>query len=757
MTNGYALGQLGKAFLAATTHEDPDVRRRADRRAQRWAQTMERMADGRVDVGSRVPVRGLPGWVTLEVLRGGFATGSALAEVPLQADEIALAQRVGVPAARRLIFGYFLTDQGLEELYALLDSGAYRVEIPEDAALLTVAWLVRAGDRAAALDLLDALSPFAEKFRFAPKVADAPTSPPDHVFRITAGEAADALRSRKPNPRVEAQREALAIWNPFGDRVLALWLEQYRDGRLEFAGDPAWRAKAAALVDEYDHLATMHTLCTKHRKPKENVAILVRSLRAVGAGDDLPAREMGFVRCAIEAQLAKRGRPDSGEHSALRELQRAVATAPAHAHLAAVVATRVTGLDPAEGIEHPEDFIGNVTSDEAVQSGAAKGASMPPSVPRLLTRAHSAPVEKLLEEGVVPSAEVLAALVPRISASVVAAGFADDALARLAAANYRAFRRRRSLLLVNLEKQIQITELPWVRAVTAHSHATTDEAMAVARRVGALALDHFPSTILPNPLVQELHHLLSAAGHNIPLVEELAADIFMGQFSDKFRRAAQIAARVVGGTIYARYYGIDSGQVLALSEPKKDQAPDGWLWRRSRPTDPGPTFGDLCWARAGRSASDRWSVAANGTVIEQSQILTTHNVAALVSIGVQPTRSWIDLAREAVGRAGALLNLASRQQRPLATVKDAAYAWRQAIFFLSVADPADAESFLDDESLVATGPRVMGDLVEGVRSAAGGQSVEKNGQGPFLGWTVGRHWILDAIGHGSESSPLRPA
>jgi hypothetical protein len=756
MTNGYALGQLGKAFLTATTHEGPDVRRRADRRAQRWAQTIERMADGRVDVGLRVPVRGLPAWVTLEVLRGGFATGSALAEVPLQADEIALAQRLGIPAARRLIFGYFLTDQGLEELYALLDSGAYRVEIPEDAALLTAAWLVRAGDRVGALDLLDALSPFADSFRLAPKVADAPTSPPDHVFRITAGEAADTLRSRKSNPRVEAQREALAIWNPFGDRVLALWLEQYRDGRLELDGDPTWRAKAAALVDEYDRLATVHTLCTKHRKPKENVAILVRALRAVGVGDDLPAREMGFVRCAIESQLAKRGRPDSEEHSALRALQRAVATAPAHAQLASVAATRVSGLDPADGIEHPEAFIGSVTSDEAAQSGVAVGAAMPPSVPRVLTRAQSAPVEKLLEEGVVPSAEVLAALVPRISASVVASGFADDALARLAAANYRAFRRRRSLLLVNLEKQIQITELPWVRAAVAHSHATTDEAMAVARRVGALALDHFPSTITPNPLVQELQHLLSAAGHDVPLVEELAADIFMGRFSDKFRKAAQVAARVVGGTLYAHYYGIDAEQIFGLAEPVEATASSGWTWRRTRPTEPGQSFGDLCWARAGRTPDGGWSVAGNGTVIEQSQILTTHNLAALVSIGVQPTRSWIELAHDAVRRTGALLDLASRQQRPLATVKDAAYAWRQAIFLLSIAGRSEAEAFLNDQSLATHAPHVMGDLVDGLRRVAVGQPVEDR-HAPFLGWTVGRHWILDALGHGSDSLPLRPA
>ena len=756
MTNGYALGQLSNAFLTATTHEDPDVRRRADRRAQRWAQAMERMADGRVDVGSRVPVRGLPSWVTLEVLRGGFASGSALAEVRLQADEIALARRLGIPAARRLIFGYFLTDAGLEQLYDLLDSGAYRVEIPEDAALLTMAWLVRAGDRAGALEVLEAVSPYAEKLRLAPKPANAPTTPPDHVFRITAGEAADALRSRKPNPRVEAQREALAVWNPFSDRVLALWLEQYRDGQISLDDDAAWRARASALVDEYDRLVTVHTLCSKHRKPKENLAILLRALRAVGSGEDLSDRDIGLVRCAIEAQIAKRGRPASEEHAALRDQQRVVATAPAHSQLAAVAAERLNSLDSAEGIEQPEAFFGNVTPEEESQSGVAEGSAMPRIVPRVLTRAHSAPIEDLLEEGVVPSAEVLAALVPRISASVVASGFADQALARLAAANYRAFRRRRSLLLLNLEKQIQITELPWVRAVAAHSHATTDEAMAVARRVGVLALDHFPSTILPNPLVQELHHLLSAAGHDIPLVEELAADIFMGRFSDKFRRAAHVAARVIGGTLYARYYGIDTAQILSLAEPAKPQASSGWTWRRARPTEPGLGFGDLCWARAGRTPDGGWSVAANGTIIEQSQILTTHNLAALVSIGVQPTRPWIDLAREAIDRTGALLELASGQRRPLATVKDAAYAWRQAVFFLSIAGPAETLALLSDNALTTSAPLVMNELVGGLRQVAVGQPVE-GARAPFLGWSVGRHWILDAIGHSPDPLTSRPS
>jgi hypothetical protein len=377
---------------------------------------------------------------------------------------------------------------------------------------------------------------------------------------------------------------------------------------------------------------------------------------------------------------------------------------------------------------------------------------MPEIVPRTLARAHSAPIEALLSVGVVPSAEVLAELVPRISATVVASGFADEALARLAAANYRAFRRRRSLLLLNLETQVQLTELPWVRPMARHSTSTTDEALAVARRVGALALDNYPATILPNPLIQELQHLLTAAGHDVPLVEELAADIFMGRFSDKFRRAGQNATRVVGGTLYARYFGIDSEQILGLAETPKKPSNSGWTWRRARPSEPGLSFGDLCWARAGRSPADGWSVAANGTIIEQSQILTTHNLASLVTLGIQPSRPWPELARELIEKTASLLDLASRQRRPLATVKDAAYSWRQAVFFLAVAAPAEAEALLADAAVADEGPAVMTELLSGLQAAARGARDPEDSRAPFLGWSVGHHWILNAIGHPTRAS-----
>lgn len=221
---GYPLGQLAQAFFTATTHEDADTRRRADQRLVRWLSVLRGMASGMLSIGSRAPVAGLPAWVTPEVVRGGFATGSAAAAGPPRPYEVAVAERVGVPAERKALFAYYLSEPGLAELHAMLDSGAYRVEVPEEAALLVVAWLVRAGDRVGALALLEEIGPYAE-LRFSPTPADAPTQDPAVVWRETAGAARERVARREPNQRVEAMREALTVWNPFADELLSLWLE----------------------------------------------------------------------------------------------------------------------------------------------------------------------------------------------------------------------------------------------------------------------------------------------------------------------------------------------------------------------------------------------------------------------------------------------------------------------------------------------------------------------------------------------------
>ncbi|MFC9971939.1 hypothetical protein ACFVH6_13710 [Spirillospora sp. NPDC127200] len=127
------------------------------------------MADGSLSIGERAPVADLPVWATPEVVRGGFATGDAVAGGPLAAYEVEAARRAGAPADRQALFGHYLSDAGLAELGGLLDGGRYEVQVPEEAVLLVVAWLVRAGDITGALGLLEAVEPYAGRLRFAPR------------------------------------------------------------------------------------------------------------------------------------------------------------------------------------------------------------------------------------------------------------------------------------------------------------------------------------------------------------------------------------------------------------------------------------------------------------------------------------------------------------------------------------------------------------------------------------------------------------
>jgi hypothetical protein len=290
MSNPYAAHQLARALVTGTTHEDEETRRRADERAQGWMRVLAGIAQGSLRVGSRTPVRGLPVWVTLEVLRGGFASGRAAAGGPLADDERQRADRLGLQPDRRALFASWLTDDGLAELNDLIERDAYQVDQPENAALLVVAWLVAAGDRAAALELLEVIGPYANRLRFAPRVAVSGRVRSGEVWRRTAGEVRDRLVAMRTPRAISAEREALGVWLPLTDRFLALWWET-RAGSLETVGSdheqdwtPELERTATNLVAAYEAAAVQHRLCGKYRDPKENLPILVSLTRARLAG-----------------------------------------------------------------------------------------------------------------------------------------------------------------------------------------------------------------------------------------------------------------------------------------------------------------------------------------------------------------------------------------------------------------------------------------------------------------------------------------
>ncbi|MFD7133753.1 hypothetical protein [Streptomyces sp. NPDC059894] len=749
---GYASGQLAKALRTAHTHQDPDTRHRAQEKVRSWRAVLAGMANGLLSVGSRTPVAGLPAWVTPQVVRGGFATGEAAAGGPLRPYETEVARQAGIPAQRRALFAYWLSEDGLRRLYDLLDSGRYEVTVPEEAALLTVAWLARAGETDAALDLVEELVPFADRLRFTPAPADRPAPDATAVHRRTVGDARHALGRRRPGEAVETQREALAVWQPFGDELLAHWLETAEDGQvLARTPDDAWHERGAALLRRYRDLARRHTRCTKHLHPKQNLAILRGALEESVAGRPLDARRLGLLRHAVTSMVRRRGLPGSPALTALRREQAAQAALPSHHALAQLVLRRLSGLPPEEGIAEVGPLVAAVSEEEARETGLPAGAAIPPALRRPVETALSAPLGTLVERGVVPSAEVLAELVPQLVAATTAQAYPEESLRTLAAAHYRAFRNRRSLLLLDLERQVRVEELPWVRAVAGRrAGSEADEVSALAlRQLGELAVQAFPGTILPNPLVRELSVLARQADLGAPLVEELAADIFMGTFTPKFLVAARIAAELLGGgSLYERYYAIDYRAVrnLAITEAAEAQL------RTVRPRT-SPRFAQLCAERAGASSTrSRWgsgSVAANGTVIEQAQILTTHNLATLVHrVGIAPATGWEDLALRGFDTVCRLTARVHGNPRPLATIKDAAYAWRQMLFHLSLCTPREQARTLDRLTEEATRhpghvTTRLAPALTGLRQTAEGGSADEGQGRRLLGWTTGGHWMRE--------------
>jgi hypothetical protein len=256
--------------------------------------------------------------------------------------------------------------------------------------------------------------------------------------------------------------------------------------------------------------------------------------------------------------------------------------------------------------------------------------------------------------------------------------FTDPALGELHTQTYGAFRRRRGLLLLNLEHQVRFEELPWAGALVPFRVEGANTAPDVLRHATLLALTAFPQAILPNPLIRELGALATAARTPLPLVEEVAADIFTGHFTAKWQAAAELTSTALAGTLYARYY--DLPDVTSWRHPRRVIR-----WGKAVSED----FAVRCAERAkeAQTGSRRNHVAVSGTVLEQSQILTTHNLAVLVdSLGL--TDRLRALAPDLVDRTFGWLVRRLTQPAPhrhaaLISVKNAAYAWRQAVFYLS--------------------------------------------------------------------------
>lgn len=787
---GYATAQLARALSRAQRETDPSAQLQAQGHVERWTAALLGQVAGTLQPGERTPVKDMPAWATLEVVRGGFVTGAVLSGGPLQPHERDLLLALGMqPAtdadAREALNVWFLTEPGQARLGQWLQSGCYAIDVPEEGALLAVAQLLRQGHGDAARGVVDALAPYFSRLRFYPRpVATAPPAQGRRVHLQDAGTTVRQLQDTPANPRVDRQKESVTVWTPLYDEIVALFLDtvvgdpprarRQADGGWQRTpaggfvidgGWPAehypegWEVRAHALLQRFEQLQQQHTLCSRPHRSKTSLgSLLVLLAQRLRTPERFERREAGRVRLVLARYVSTHGLPASESCQHQRALQWGHANAPSHRQIALQVAARLHAHPADEGLDDMGGVLLPVQPEETRASGLPEGTLVPASVHRKVQRCLAAPLQELVRLGVVTSAEVLATLVPQITARLRAEAMVDEACGRLYAAIYAAFRQRRSLLLLNLARQVQLEELPWLAALGRHSrrkadaHGETDPAaLQVLREVVVLSLTAFPFAILPNKLVRELDALARTAGMgDMPLTEEVAAGIFMGRFSAKYASAALQAWRVVQGTIYARYYGIELDAELVTSS---------WLGRlktgKVQPPSLEEQFSDLCTRRAGTAPGKGFSVARNGTIIEQQQVLTTHNLAVLVGqLGLQQPMAahFMSMAQECFAWVLQRLQVrvhASDWHSRLVHTKNAAYAWRQMVFFLAMLEPLERKGEAVEDFLrwaheqLAAQPRAFAARLRpalvGLAQAASGPV---RGEGRvFLGWSQGVHWL----------------
>jgi hypothetical protein len=751
---GYILGQLSRAISAAIQHPDPSVQQRAIERTKRWEQVFQGMLSGTVSFGMRAPVQDVPEWVTLEVVRGGFATGNLVAGGPLQAFELDLLRHLNREpdnTARAALNIYYLGDLGQRDLCAMLETGCYRINVPEEGALLVVAWLLSQEMAEKAQQLIDLITPFFDRLRFYPVPDMSPMVPSPTVHRHSVAQTITVLQGRRQQAQIEQMIEALRVWQPLYDRAVSLFLETIEDDHPCRKYGDDWRNRAQALLDEYSRLRKVHTLCRKPDRPKENFARLRGFLKqCIDNPAQVSERDRGMIRHILRCYATRHGLPDS-EHFAQRRAEQArIANLPTHDEFTRVLIARLQQFPEDNGIGNIESVAVPIADIESAQSGLPTGLSIPDYLVLKARRCWDAPIEQLVENGVIPSGDVLAQVLPQITSQVRAAGIRDRDLRRLYGAIYSAFRRRRSLLLLNLERQVRFEDLPWIDVLNSLRQDdldARDEAHQVLEQVTTIAIVSFPQAILPNKLLQELRTLANGAGLTIPMVDELAADIFMGAFTEKYLGAAQVAAKMLRGSVYERYYGLNYERVMNLDDIQETHGAK---------TSPG--FAALCEELAQVQKEEGRSVSRNGKIIEQSQILTTQNLASLFA--ALNLRSALSVRLRELSE-GCFLWISKRQvsnswKANLRMVKNSAYAWRQMLFFVSLMDLEMMSSFIqwmrsEVKKQNSAFAQRLDPVLSGLELIANGGSFDRQGTGGasaearrFVGWTTGRHWLLDS-------------
>lgn len=752
---GYPLSQLHKVSKRALS-ESGESKEKVEKKKGKWINVIKMMSQGVLSIGSRKPLDGVPEWVTLEVLTGGFASGNYLAGGPLLNHETELLEKLSnnksVPE-RLFLNMYYLSSEGLDELRQLLKSGEYEITIPEEAALLTIAWLIDNKHSTKAQALIDEISPWFSLLRFYPQESKSKVNEGEFSLQDVDSTIKE-LNTVDTSHSVKVQYETIKIWNPFYDKLVSLFLEivdkkdlkellknegydkelvAIEDSNEELSGE--WLAKASNLLAEYSKLRVKHNLSSKPDRKREYLYKLRTFLSKAVDEKELSPKETESIKQILAKYIAKRGEPFTEGHKIIRDAQYLQVNKITNKESASKLIELLTEYKDEKGLTKQELDDTLASYDESTHDKSL----IPNYFQRKIKKTMIGNLPKLLEEEIITSSELFGKYLPEYTSLVVRKAFSDKSIEQLYAKTYKSFRSRRSLLLLNLEKQVQISELPWVRVITMLAKDNDLDAKSISHSsiidILKMSFSFFPNTILPNKTIRELSSLVKAADLSIPLVEELAVDIFMGRFSEKYAESVRETSKLLKDSIYSFYYNIDYSRLYDVGSDELSKQ---------------------CAERAdlfGLTKDTSW-IIKNGMIIEQQQILTTHNLALLFDRF--KLESHLDLPALSLETfkwiCKRLKQLNSQNWHGnLVGVKNAAYAWRQMVFYLSQMESESRNVAMKDilayyDQQTKRFRSRLEPAINGLQLSFEGkiltlEILKKNKSKIFVGWSSS-HWML---------------
>ncbi|KAI0565929.1 FHA domain containing protein [Gracilaria domingensis] len=709
--------------------------------------------------------------------------------------------KVQLHNVRKSLNKYFLSPKGLEELYDLLKSGRYHCLHPEEAALLVMVWMLERGDVQLARGLVSTIAPYFGDVRFYPHLSSAPQSLDLKCSLLTVG----AFKRRISDMGVSKGSLTYAVNKlivedlaPSYDMLISLILATYKKGAfdlLPFEVRPSNNMVAAfktlfrhfekvqGVYDAILHLAKQPRKELKQLGQSRNCGKLLRIAKAFV--ESKKRRVMRIERTYTQKILnqirfiSRRGLPsvwtpgDSFRNGRLslnelppklksfRERQRRTTQAEhklvsqdwkklSMARISKMSTDDQTGIDDVRPLTQP------VAETEAELYGMKRGADVPSSILRMAEMLQKRTLNAMFEKELVPSMDVMAILLDQILGAAKAQCHGPVEMRRLYVSLIGAFRRRRSVLLQNYKAQVSVDQLPWFHRLEEVQRENADvnnrgnsELFCELVRI---CISKWPDVMMPNKMVTALDQIArdfsvsTAQGSWIGLLPELAADIFMGEFTSKWCLHAALTKNMMTSSLYGKYYGTGKRKSLwdGIEELQFDSRLDC------------DQFASLCTKRASQREV-HGSSARNGAIIEESMILTGQNYPYLLQMLVFhgkrfESKEFLEICFRCFEHLKKTLIPALDKKTPWQTrkqiTKNVAYGWRQLVILVSSMNCREVEHFfrhtvsLQEAIGGCTLQRALVDL-RAVWMAMQNEGWTGRSWKPLRGWHSGEHALWD--------------